>query len=94
MRLSFDVQASSMAWFVVRMRQGALTPFQVRVRAIARQGAPDAVEVEAWCKVLDMMRDDATRIDFCLDWRPFSTILDGRPQGPPLSKVPHGLSLT
>lgn len=72
---------------MVRTRQGAVTPYHVRVNAIARQGPPDSGEAEALRQVMDMVRDDITRTDFTLAWRSFTAILDGQPQGPPLSKV-------
>lgn len=80
-------QASCITWFVVRTRQGALTPFHVRVNQSARQALPDKAEVDALRGLMEMVKDDVTRIDFMQLWRPFTCIVDGQAQGDALSKV-------
>ncbi len=37
--------------------------------------------------LMEMVKDDVTRIDFAQPWRPFTYIVDGEPQGDALSKV-------
>ena len=80
-------QASCMTWFMVRTWQGALTPYHVRVSHSSRNFGPDEAELNALHSLIDMVRDDDTRVDFSETWRPFTSIADGQFQGPPLNKV-------
>ena len=76
-----------MTWFVVRTWQGALTPYHVRVSHSSRTSCPETAETDALHSLIDMVRDDDTRIDFTDTWRPFTSVADGQFQGPPLCKV-------
>ena len=76
-----------MTWFVVRSRMGVLTPYHVRFSNTSTACLPDQAETGALHRLIDMVSEDDTRIDFSQPWRSFSSFTDGQPQGPPLSKV-------
>ena len=65
-----------------------LSPRTMSVSATA--AGPLARMRQSWValhSLINMVRDDDTRIDFSETWRPFTSITDGQYQGPPMRKV-------
>mmetsp|Transcript_8971 Transcript_8971/g.19194 ORF Transcript_8971/g.19194 Transcript_8971/m.19194 type:complete len:703 (-) Transcript_8971:278-2386(-) len=78
---------SAVTAFVVQQRNNNLTPFAVRYTTQGVDRTPDEVHVSKLMGVLDMFKEDRARINLAEQWRPFTLLKEGMPDGPAVSKI-------